>query len=113
MRTNAAQTWNDKGGLAVKFTIVGAGSSYTPELLEEMAARSESLPVKEVVLYDIDAQRLSIMEGFCRGLRKNWALPPRFVPRSTWTTRWRARTLWIPRSGGRQRAARAGREDSA
>lgn len=54
----------------MKFTIVGAGSSYTPELLEEMAARRDSLPVKEVVLYDIDEKRLGIMEGFCNRFAK-------------------------------------------
>ncbi len=50
----------------MKFTIVGAGSSYTPELLEEMAARREQLPVRELMLYDIDEKRLEIMEGFCK-----------------------------------------------
>lgn len=50
----------------MKFAIVGAGSSYTPELIEEMAVRRDSLPVKELVLYDINEQRLGIMEGFCR-----------------------------------------------
>ncbi len=49
----------------MKFTIVGAGSSYTPELLEEMALRREQLPVRELMLYDIDEKRLEIMEGFC------------------------------------------------
>ena len=49
----------------MKFTIVGAGSSYTPELLEEMAARRDSLPVDNIVLYDINEERLSIMHGFC------------------------------------------------
>ena len=38
----------------MKFTIVGAGSSYTPELLEEMALRREQLPVAGTrSLYDI------------------------------------------------------------
>ncbi len=50
----------------MKFTIVGAGSSYTPELLAEMIVRRESLPVDELVLYDIDPHRLEIMEGFCK-----------------------------------------------
>lgn len=50
----------------MKFTIVGAGSSYTPELLDEMAAKRESLPVREVMLYDINEKRLDIMTGFCR-----------------------------------------------
>ena len=43
-----------KEGRPMKFTIVGAGSSYTPELIEEMIARRETLPVAELVLYDID-----------------------------------------------------------
>ena len=50
----------------MKFTIVGAGSSYTPELIEEMILRRETLPVEELVLYDIDEKRLEIMRGFCR-----------------------------------------------
>ncbi|MBQ8954024.1 MAG: 6-phospho-beta-glucosidase [Clostridia bacterium] len=50
----------------MKFTIVGAGSSYTPELIEEMIVRREMLPVEELVLYDIDEKRLEIMGGFCR-----------------------------------------------
>ena len=50
----------------MKFAIVGAGSSYTPELIEEMIRRRETLPVEELVLYDIDEKRLDIMTGFCR-----------------------------------------------
>lgn len=58
----------------MKFTIVGAGSSYTPELLEEMAVRRDSLPVKEIVLYDIDEKRLGIMHGFCERFAKKLGL---------------------------------------
>ena len=58
----------------MKFTIVGAGSSYTPELLDEMAVRKESLPINEIVLYDIDEKRLGIMEGFCRRFAKKLGL---------------------------------------
>lgn len=55
----------------MKFTIVGAGSSYTPELVEEMSARKEQLPIRELVLYDINEERLKIMEGFtCRYAKK-------------------------------------------
>lgn len=50
----------------MKFTILGAGSSYTPELLDEMIVRRESLPIDELVLYDINEERLSVMEGFCK-----------------------------------------------
>lgn len=58
----------------MKFTIVRAGSSYTPELIEEMAARREKLPVKELMLYDIDEQRLDIMSGFSKRYAKKHGL---------------------------------------
>lgn len=50
----------------MKFSIVGAGSSYSPELVDEMIVRSESLPVEEIVLYDISEERLKMMEGFLK-----------------------------------------------
>ncbi len=50
----------------MKLSIVGAGSSYTPELIEEMINRRDTLPVRELVLYDIDERRLETMAGFCR-----------------------------------------------
>ena len=57
-----------------KFTIIGAGSTYTPELLEGFALRKESLPVKEIMLYDINESRLAVMEGFCRRNAKRLGL---------------------------------------
>lgn len=50
----------------LRLTIVGAGSSYTPELIEELANEKNTLSVKEIVLYDIDEKRLDIMTGFCK-----------------------------------------------
>ena len=46
----------------MKFTIVGAGSSYSPELIDEMINRKESRPVKEIVIYDKYKTRLILME---------------------------------------------------
>ena len=57
-----------------KFTIIGAGSSYTPELLEGFAKRQDRLPVREIMLYDIDQNRLGIMEGFCKRYAKHLGL---------------------------------------
>lgn len=54
----------------IKFTVVGAGSSYTPELIEELAQRQEQLPVKEIMLYDINEKRLDIMAGFTERFSK-------------------------------------------
>jgi 6-phospho-beta-glucosidase len=50
----------------LKISVIGAGSSYTPELFEKLAELSESLPVREISLMDIDGKRLEIMEGFCK-----------------------------------------------
>lgn len=57
-----------------KLAIVGAGSSYTPELLEELAHRKDSIQAKEIMLYDIDPKRLQIMEGFCKRYAKHLGL---------------------------------------
>jgi 6-phospho-beta-glucosidase len=58
----------------IKFTVVGAGSSYTPELLEELARRKDRLPLREIMLYDTDEKRLNIMTGFCTRFAKRLGL---------------------------------------
>lgn len=58
----------------LKLTIIGAGSSYTPELIEELANEKDNLPVEEIILYDIDEKRLDIMTGFCKRYAKNLGL---------------------------------------
>lgn len=50
----------------IRIAIVGAGSSYTPELLDMMGQMRHQLSVAELRLQDIDGRRLSIMEGFTR-----------------------------------------------
>jgi 6-phospho-beta-glucosidase len=50
----------------IKIAIIGAGSSYTPELIEGLVKERDSLPVNEIVFHDIDERRLEIMTGFCR-----------------------------------------------
>ncbi|MCL2707988.1 MAG: 6-phospho-beta-glucosidase [Defluviitaleaceae bacterium] len=50
----------------MKIAVIGAGSSYTPELFEKLSEYRERLPVGEVALMDVDPERLSIMEGFCK-----------------------------------------------
>jgi 6-phospho-beta-glucosidase len=49
--------------MAVKVAVVGAGSTYTPELVEGFVRRAERLPVAELALLDIDAERLEIVGG--------------------------------------------------
>ncbi len=50
----------------LKIAIIGAGSTYTPELIEGVINRSSSLPVTELVLMDIDERKLNIVGGLCK-----------------------------------------------
>lgn len=50
----------------IKVAVVGAGSSYTPELIEGLVKERAQLPVGEIALHDVDEARLGIMAGFCR-----------------------------------------------
>ena len=57
--------------MGVKVAVVGAGSTYTPELVEGFARRADRLPVDELALLDIDPERLGIVGGLAeRMLRK-------------------------------------------
>ncbi|MCL2718359.1 MAG: 6-phospho-beta-glucosidase [Lachnospiraceae bacterium] len=50
----------------LKATIIGAGSTYTPEIVEGFTARKELLPFTEFVLMDIDEKRLEIVGGLAK-----------------------------------------------
>lgn len=50
----------------LKAAIIGAGSTYTPELIEGLLERQESLPFDSIALMDIDAQRLAVVGGFAQ-----------------------------------------------
>ncbi|MHB9023019.1 MAG: family 4 glycosyl hydrolase [Armatimonadota bacterium] len=48
----------------ITLCIVGAGSSYTPELIDGLLAHSEEqLPVREIRMHDLDNNRLKVMAG--------------------------------------------------
>ncbi len=47
--------------MGVKVAVVGGGSTYTPELVEGFVTRGDRLPVDQLVLLDIDEERLSIV----------------------------------------------------
>ena len=49
--------------MGLKIAVVGGGSTYTPELVEGLATRSDRLPVDELVLFDVDPERLSVVGG--------------------------------------------------
>ena len=50
----------------MKVTIIGGGSSYTPELINGFLERIDSFPIKELWLMDIDEARLEIVGGFAQ-----------------------------------------------
>ena len=47
----------------MKIAIIGAGSTYTPELIEGVINRKEVFPVTEIALMDIDEHKLRIVGG--------------------------------------------------
>jgi 6-phospho-beta-glucosidase len=55
-----------KGGKKMKITVIGGGSTYTPELVNGFLERVKSLPVTELCLMDIDPQRLEVVGGFAQ-----------------------------------------------
>ncbi|MBC3762224.1 family 4 glycosyl hydrolase [Quadrisphaera oryzae] len=50
----------------MKVTVVGAGSTYTPELVSGLAAQREHLRVDELVLFDVDGSRLEVVGGLAQ-----------------------------------------------
>lgn len=59
----------------MKICVIGAGSPYTPELIDRLATMRERLPVTEIALMDINEERLAIMHGFCQRYAKYLDFP--------------------------------------
>ncbi len=47
----------------MKIAVIGGGSTYTPELIEGFARRSDVLAVDELVLHDVSQERLDVVGG--------------------------------------------------
>ena len=57
--------------MGIKVAVIGGGSTYTPELVEGLANRRARLPIDELVLHDIDADRRDLVGGLAgRMLRR-------------------------------------------
>jgi 6-phospho-beta-glucosidase len=67
----------------VKIAVVGGGSSYTPELVEGFIARADRVAVDELVLFDVDAERLEVVGGLAQRMARRCGWPEGVV---TWTT---------------------------
>jgi 6-phospho-beta-glucosidase len=52
--------------MGLKVAVVGAGSTYTPELVEGFMDHRDRLPVDELVLHDVDVERLDVVGDVAR-----------------------------------------------
>src|SRR5258707_13619642 len=50
----------------LNITVIGGGSTYTPELVEGFVIHQDMLPVKQLTLMDIAPERLEIVGGLTR-----------------------------------------------
>jgi 6-phospho-beta-glucosidase len=50
----------------MKVAVIGAGSTYTPELVSGLSRERERIDVRELVLHDIDEERREIVGGLAR-----------------------------------------------
>ncbi|WP_433016253.1 6-phospho-beta-glucosidase [Kribbella sp. CA-294648] len=66
----------------MKLTVVGGGSTYTPELIDGFARLRDSLPVTELVLVDPAADRLELVGGLARRIFAKQGHPGRVVTTS-------------------------------
>ncbi len=63
----------------MKVTVIGGGSTYTPELISGFLARVDTFPVDELWLMDIDPARLEIVGGFAQRIVENKGAPFKVV----------------------------------
>ena len=63
----------------MKIAVIGGGSTYTPELVNGFLARVETLPLRELWLMDIDADRLAVVGGFAQRMVAARGAPFRVV----------------------------------
>ncbi|MEV8374828.1 6-phospho-beta-glucosidase [Kribbella sp. NPDC056861] len=66
----------------MKLTVVGGGSTYTPELIDGFARLRDSLPVSELVLVDPAADRLELVGGLAERIFAKQGHPGRVVTTS-------------------------------
>lgn len=50
----------------MKVSVIGGGSSYTPELVKGFLDRAESFPLSELWLVDVSQERLDVVGGFAQ-----------------------------------------------
>jgi 6-phospho-beta-glucosidase len=64
----------------MKLAVVGAGSTYTPELVDGLIRMRDLLPVEELALVDTDPRRLEILTGMSRRMLARGGHAARIAP---------------------------------
>ena len=106
----------------MKIAVIGAGSTYTPELVSGLSRERDRIDVTELALHDIDAERLDVVGGLAKrmldraGLRRaGSSSPATSTARSTAPTSCSSRSASAARRRAsptrrcRSRAAASGR----
>jgi len=57
--------------VGLKIAVVGGASTYTPELVEGFTTHRDRLPIDELVLLDINRERLEVVGGLAGRILKN------------------------------------------
>ena len=60
---------------ALKIAVVGGGSTYTPELIDGFVRYYDELPIREICLQDIDAERLDVVGGLAQRMVAEQGIP--------------------------------------
>ena len=72
--------------MGIKLAIVGAGSSYCPELMQGLIRRKDKITLDELRLSDIDESRLSIVGDFCERVLSENGMEPRITRTTVFRT---------------------------
>ena len=65
--------------MGIRLAVIGAGSTYCPELMQGLIRRKEILPLDELLLTDIDKTRLDIVGDFCERVLQESGMAPRIT----------------------------------
>ncbi|PWC04886.1 6-phospho-beta-glucosidase [Agromyces badenianii] len=63
----------------MKLTIVGGGSTYTPELIDGFARLRDTLPLEEIRLVDPDENRLALVAGMSQRMLEHAGHPAKVI----------------------------------
>ena len=77
--SNVSSVLVEGSEVGLKLTVVGGGSTYTPELIDGFWRRADRLPVSEIVLLDNDPDRLELVGGLARRMLARVGWPGRLT----------------------------------